>query len=68
MFRKQNSESGNWLAWRVEGREELRVIQSFPPRVTKNMVRILAGEGIVCVGKELWCVCEGQVGLGEACI
>lgn len=43
MFRKQNSESGNWLAWRVEGREELRVIQSFPPGVTKNMVRILAG-------------------------
>lgn len=43
MFRKQNLQSGNWLDWRVEGREGLRVIQSFPPRVTKNMGRTLGG-------------------------
>lgn len=42
MFRKQNAESGNWLDWRVKGREEWRVIQSFPPEVTENMVGTLA--------------------------
>lgn len=43
------TQSGNWLDWRVEGREELRVIQSFPPEVTKNMVRTLLARGL-CVG------------------
>lgn len=42
MFRKQNSESGSWLDWRVEG-QELGGDSEFSTQATKNTVRPLAG-------------------------